>query len=146
MCRCWWLRTRHGLHRLSAIVRLTGVAAFGEGRKPGTSHHVSGFSGGGAHRCCSCLERQHLTVFVHYRKPTSDEHGMSYAWRLAGSREKDSRMVNMPENSYGLGRGGNLLSRTKPRGGQNVLRHGHDVRKEEEKPGNMVSRVSPGFP
>ena len=45
MCRCWWLRTRHGLHRLSAIVRLTGVAAFGEGRKPGTFTTFPGFQG-----------------------------------------------------------------------------------------------------
>jgi hypothetical protein len=50
-------------------------------------------------------------------------------------------MVNMPEDSDGAGRGGDLLSPTKPGGGRNGLRHGHDVRKEEEKPGNMVSRV-----
>jgi hypothetical protein len=56
---------------------------------------------------------------------------------------KDSRMVNMPENSEGVGRGGDLLSLTKPGGGRNVFRHGHDVRKEEEKPGNMATVPDP---
>jgi hypothetical protein len=32
-----------------------------------TPHHVSGFSGAGAHSCCSCLERHHLLVFMRHR-------------------------------------------------------------------------------
>ena len=47
---------------------------------------------------------------------------------------KDSRMVNMPENSEGVGLGGNLLSLTNPEGGKKVLWHGHHVRRRRKYP------------
>jgi hypothetical protein len=61
-------------------------------------------------------------------------------------KRKDSRMVNMPENSEGLGRGGDLLSMRKPRDGRKALWHGHNVRKEEGKTGMYGDCPRPGFP
>ena len=52
-------------------------------------------------------------------------------------------MVNMPENSEGLRTHGDFLSLTKTGRGRNVLRHGHVVGKEEEKPGNVTVPGSP---
>jgi hypothetical protein len=60
-------------------------------------------------------------------------------------KRKDSRMVNMPENSEGLGRGGDLLSMRKPRDGRKALWHGHDVRKEEGKTGMYGDCPRTGF-
>jgi hypothetical protein len=70
-------------------------------------------------------------------------HGAAMSRSAAVVKRKDGRMLNMPENSEGARRIGDLLSLANPDDGKKEFCQAHDVREELQESGNDV--YVPGF-